>query len=164
MRSFEPTMMQQVDIFIRELFWSAKEGSPINMTDRCERLGMDIVCLLAFGYPLKMQTDSRYRFVIQGLHIGGYQNNAFMQVPLLKKLNMHHLLRLVGFQTRRKYLSMLQLMIKSRLAQDKDAQNDLYSFLADHLSDPSASITTSELWSEALFFMPAGSCLALYVL
>lgn len=49
MRAFEPTMLEQVDIFIEQLLASAHDCSPVNMTERCKWLGMDIVGLLAFG-------------------------------------------------------------------------------------------------------------------
>ncbi|RYP01745.1 hypothetical protein DL764_006096 [Monosporascus ibericus] len=47
-------------------------------------------------------------------------------------------------------------MISSRLSEDKHAKHDLYSFVADHLDDASNETKTNEIWSEALFFFPAG--------
>lgn len=156
MRGFEPTMIEQVDIFIRQLLASSHDSSPVNMTDRCKRLGMDIVGLLAFGFPLNMQTDPTYRFVLDGISLGTYQNNCFLQFPPLKKLGLHHLLPLLGFSQRIKYLRMMQHMISTRLSQDKHAKNDLYSFVVDHLDNTTDGMKTNELWSEALFFFPAG--------
>lgn len=156
MRSFEPTMLEQVNVFINQLLLASQRSVPVNMTDVTKRLGVDVVGHLAFGYALNMQTDPRYRFVLQGLAISTYQSNSFMQFPALKKLGLHNLLLLAGFSKRMKYRQMLQEMITSRLSQDKHARTDLYSFVADHLDDPSNGVTTSELWSEALFFFPAG--------
>ncbi|KAI0010008.1 cytochrome P450 [Xylariaceae sp. FL0662B] len=156
MRAFEPTMTEQVDIFIDQLLASSRDSSTVNMTDRCKRLGMDIVGLLAFGYPLNMQTDPTYRFVLRGLAVGTYQNNSFMQFPLLKKLGLHHLLLIVGFAQRVKYKRMLQLMISTRLREEKHAKHDLYSFVVDDLDNAADGITASKVWSEALFFFPAG--------
>ncbi|KAI1355100.1 cytochrome P450 [Xylaria sp. FL0043] len=156
MRSFEPTMLEQINIFIDQLLLAAQKSSPVNMTDVTKRLGADIVGHLAFGYALNMQTDPTYRFVLRGLAVGSYQNNSFMQFPMLKRLGLHNLLLLAGFSKRMKYKQMLQKMITSRLAQEKHARSDLYSFVADHLDDPANGVTTSELWSEALFFFPAG--------
>lgn len=162
MREFEPTMMEQIDIFIDQLRASSEHRTPVNMTDSCKRLGLDIVALLAFGYPLHLQTDSKYRFLIRGLHVGGYQNHCFMQFPPLKKLRLHHFLLLAGYSQRKKYIRMLQLMISSRLSEDKHAKHDLYSFVVDQLDNTADSITTSQLWSEALFFFPAGECIAYF--
>lgn len=156
MRGFEPTMIEQVDIFIRQLLASSHDSSPVNMTDCCKRLGMDIVGLLAFGFPLNMQTDPTYRFMLDGISLGTYQNNCFLQFPPLKKLGLHHLLPLLGFSQRIKYLRMMQHMISTRLSQDKHAKNDLYSFVVDHLDNTTDGMKTNELWSEALFFFPAG--------
>lgn len=156
MRAFEPTMAEQVDIFIGQLTACSEMEVPTNMTERFKCLGMDIVGLLAFGFPLNMQTDPKYRFVIRGLNVGGYQNHCFMQYPVLKKLGLHKLLVLLGKKERQKYLAMLQLMIESRLAEEPHAKNDLYSSVFDHLGNTADGIPTSQLWSEALFLFPAG--------
>lgn len=85
-RSFEETMVEQVNIFVNQLMASYQESptSPINMTERCERLGLDTATLYAFGYALNTQTSSEHRFFIRGLAIGTWQNNCFMQFPLFK--------------------------------------------------------------------------------
>ncbi|KAI1817166.1 cytochrome P450 [Poronia punctata] len=156
MRSFEPTMVEEIDIFLGQLLQAARGSMPVNMTDLTKRLGADVVGQLAFGYALNMQTDPTNRFVLRGLAVGSYQNNSFMQIPMLKRLGLHNLLMLAGYSQRKKYKKLLQQMILARLSQDKHARNDLYSFVVDHLDDPSTRVTTSELWSEALFFFPAG--------
>lgn len=156
--AFALTMIAQVDIFVDQLSVSSRDGRPVDMTDRCKRLGMVIVGLLAFGYLLHMQTDETNRFMLRGLSIGTWQNNSFMQFPLLKKLGMHHLLLLHGYYQRRMYKRTLQTMIRRRLSEEKHAQNDLYSFVADRLDNASDGMTTTDLWAEALFFIPAGPC------
>ncbi|KAI0016102.1 cytochrome P450 [Xylariomycetidae sp. FL0641] len=157
MREFEPTMQKEVDIFISELrkTVSSNEISYADMSDRCKRLGMDIVGHLAFGYSLQLQTDITNRFMLRGLAVGTYQNNCFMQFPLLKKIGLHNLFLLLGYSQRMKYMRTLEHMIRSRLSEGAHDKNDLYSFVYDHLNIPADGITTSELWSEALFFFPA---------
>jgi cytochrome P450 len=118
MRTFEPTLAEQVDILMGQLTECSEKSVSTNMTDRFKRLGLDIVGLLAFGFPLNMQTDPTYRFVIRGLNVGGYQFHCFMQYPLLKKLRLDQVLVLIGKKQRNEYLRMLQLMIKSRLAEE----------------------------------------------
>ncbi|KAI1308541.1 cytochrome P450 [Xylaria venustula] len=156
MRSFEPTMLEQINIFLDQLSLAAQESAPVNVTDMMKRLGADIVGHLAFGYALNLQTDPTYRFMLRGLAAGSYQNNSYMQFPLLKKLGLHQLLVIAGHSQRKKYRKMLQKIIISRLSQEKHAKSDLYSFVADHLDVPANGLTTSELWSEAIFFFPAG--------
>lgn len=157
MRDFEPTMLEQIDLFLGQIQEASKTHSPMNMTDHFKRLGLDIVGLLAFGYPLNMQTDPTYRMMIKGLSFGGYRAHCFMQCPPLKNLGFQHLVDLAGRAERRQFVNMMQRMIRQRLAEDKHARHDLYSVVADHLDNNAADgITTSQLWSEALFFFPAG--------
>lgn len=160
MRDFEPTMKEQVDIFLGQLLQSAQSSTPVDMSDRCKRLGMDIVGFLSFGFALNMQTEPTYRFIIRGTNTGGYRSHCYMQFPALKELGIHYLLLILGLPQRLKYIKMLQHMISTRLSEEKHARNDLYSFVADHIDNSADGITTSELWSEALFFFPAGQCSA----
>ncbi|RYP42485.1 hypothetical protein DL767_000173 [Monosporascus sp. MG133] len=47
-------------------------------------------------------------------------------------------------------------MIKARLAREKQASHDLYSFMVDAVDAPEGDkVTLNEIWSEAIFFMPA---------
>ena len=62
MRMFEPTLREQTDIFIDEILGSCT--SPINMTERCQRLAMDIAAHLGFGFPLEVQTREENRFLL----------------------------------------------------------------------------------------------------
>ncbi|KAI1259224.1 cytochrome P450 [Xylariaceae sp. FL1019] len=161
MRSFEPTMIEQIEVFLEQIQLASPsvDPQPVNMTDLTKRLGADIVGHLAFGYALDTQTRSDNRFLLRGLAVGTYQNNSFMQFPLLKHMGFHKLVPLVaGYSARARYTKMLQEMIVARLSQEKHAKNDLYSFVVDHLDTGGSNhgVKTSELWSEALFFFPAG--------
>ncbi|KAI0195916.1 cytochrome P450 [Astrocystis sublimbata] len=52
MRNFEPAMESQVTIFLKELLKSAEAKAPADMTKRCQRLGLDVIGLLSFGWGL----------------------------------------------------------------------------------------------------------------
>lgn len=156
-RDFEPTMTSQIDIFIGQIRAASQTATPVDMSERIKRLGMDVVGLLAFGFPLNMQTDPTYRFMNRGLNVGGYRAHCFMQFPFLQKSGIGHLLAFASRGQRTKYGKMMKRMISTRLSEDKHARHDLYSVVADHLDKPGDDITTSQLWSEALFFFPAGS-------
>ncbi|KAK8035119.1 hypothetical protein PG993_010114 [Apiospora rasikravindrae] len=67
MRIFEPTMSQQIDVFLRLLLQGSHSSEPQNMTDRCQRLGFDTVGHLAFGCDLKLQTEEANRVMIRML-------------------------------------------------------------------------------------------------
>lgn len=157
MRDFEPTMTEQIDVFLQQIREASQNSTPVDMINRITRLGMDIVGLVAFGFPLNMQTDPTYHFMNRGLNVGGYRAHCFMQFPLIKKFGFEHLLALASRGQRAKYVQMMQRMIGTRLSEDKHARHDLYSVAADHLDNPADGITTSQLWSEALFFFPASS-------
>ncbi|KAI0415028.1 cytochrome P450 [Xylaria grammica] len=154
-RAFEPTMTEQIEIFIQQLLLSSRDSEPVNMTERCKWLGMDVVGHLAFGYALNLQTDPTNRFMIPGLAVSTYQFNSFMQWPLLKTLGLRHLLGITSTKDRLKYAKVLYHIIGNRLSEPVHAHNDLYSFVADHLENATDGIQTSELWSEAVFFFPA---------
>lgn len=47
-------------------------------------------------------------------------------------------------------------MIKTRMAQDKDAHHDLYSMVADHIDKGPQGFYLDELWPEAMLFIVAG--------
>lgn len=49
MQSFEPVIISQVDVFLRELLRSSQQKENANMSLHCLRLGGDIICYLAFG-------------------------------------------------------------------------------------------------------------------
>ena len=158
MREFEGTMMGEIDVFIGQLREASKTSTPVNMTDRLKRLGMDVVGLLAFGFPLNTQTEPTYRFMIRGLSVGGYRTHCTMQFPFIRRLGFQYLLLMAAWSQRMKYMQMMQRMIRTRLSEEKHARHDLYSVVADHLDNTAADgITTSQLGSEALFFFPAGS-------
>ena len=70
---------------------------------------------------------------------------------------------MAGWPQRKKYVQIMQRMLGTRLSENKHARHDLYSVVADHLDLAGGadvdSITTSQFWSEALFFFLAGWCL-----
>lgn len=45
-------MSATIDVFLPQLLESSRQGYPVNMTERCERLAVDTVGLLACGHPL----------------------------------------------------------------------------------------------------------------
>ncbi|KAJ4408873.1 hypothetical protein N0V82_009603 [Gnomoniopsis sp. IMI 355080] len=159
-RLFEPTMRDQIQIFLQQLLASSQTAPtpvPVNMTERCKRLSLDIIGLLAFGFPLNTQTSEKYRFIIKGITFGNYRANSFMQLPALKNRFLDPVLHALTRKGRKGYLAALEHMISTRLAMDKDDRVDFYSFIAEHIEAGGPdSIRLTELWSEAVFFFPAG--------
>ncbi|RWA04932.1 hypothetical protein EKO27_g10173 [Xylaria grammica] len=157
MHQFEPIMIEQIDVFLKTLYESSLASRPVDMTQSCKRLGLDIVGHLAFGFALNTQTEPKYRFIIDGIAMGNYRANSFMQLPFLKNRVLDVALHLLSRPRRLGYLRALEHMISSRLGREKHEKNDLYSSVADYINaDGPDSIKLSELWSEAVFFFPAG--------
>lgn len=157
---FEPIILEQVDVFIRQLSQACQDTQPINMSPRLRYLTLDIICFLAFGFPLNTQTKSEYRFVSDGIVAGNYFQNMKLQCPLLTQLGMTEVLQLLrNIRGRREpYRRVVKMLIGSRMAEDQAARQDLYSMVADELNTGGPdNIKQSDLWAEAIFIFAAGS-------
>lgn len=119
-------------------------------------LGYDIVGRLAFGYPLRLQTNGENRFVAKANAYGNYRMNVYMQWPLLRHIKIELLFDLIPNSLRARLLSLIERMIKTRLAQPTDAMRDFYYHVADEFLTDTAGVRLGNLWSEAVFFIPAG--------
>ena len=154
MRTFEPEMAEQIEIFLQLLLAFCRSDSVVNMTERCQRLGMDIVGLLSFGYPFKTQTGEDFRFLPPVIEAMSWRISTYMQFPPLTRLEP--VLSLVGFRQVIKFLNSVRAMIKTRMSQDKNAHHDLYSIVADHIGKDQQGLYQGELWPEAILFIIAG--------
>lgn len=148
MRRFEPTMREQIDLFLEELNQASKNSSPVDMTNKCKLLGLDIAGRLAFGYGLDLQTNPANRFLIPGMVGENHLHNMLMQFPLLTPIKK--IVYFINQAPLRRSKVILDRLIASRLAEDKDAKHDLYSVTADYLSP-------TDIFREAIFFLPAGT-------
>lgn len=154
MRTFEPTMGAQIDIFLRLLLASSRNGSPVNMTERCQRLGVDVVGLLAFGYPLTTQTGDDFRFLPPVIDAMSWRISTYMQFSPFARLE--HIFSWLGKGHVIKFGNAVQAMIKTRMAQDKNAHHDLFSVVADYIGKGQEGLYEGELWPEAILFIMAG--------
>lgn len=60
-------------------------------------------------------------------------------------------------EKRAKYRELVEKLIRERLAEDREAQRDLYSIVAGSMDTKGGgNIRDSEFWSESIFFLPAG--------
>ena len=154
LKEFEPTIIEQIDIFISQVHAASVSGQHVNMSELCPRLGIDIIGHLAFGYSLNLQTEDTYRFLPPAFDLGRARINLFMLYPPLTILD-----RLIKYLTRSKrerILAMLRTMIAARTVQDKNAKPDFYSFASGNMDEGSGDFENSELWAEATFFVTAG--------
>lgn len=155
MRVFEPLIIEQVNVFIRQVALS--QGKPIDMRTRCNYLGMDIIGLLSFGFALQSQTQEKYRFLADEMAGGNRRLNVYMQIPTIPKYRLQVPLNLIWYKTREKVFRLIEFMIKSRMTEDQHAKHDFYSFVADSLKNgDSENLRVRDLWMEAILFIVAG--------
>ncbi|KAI1635000.1 cytochrome P450 [Biscogniauxia mediterranea] len=155
MRSFEPTMIEQVDLFIQNI--ARSKSQPIDVKNRCSYLSFDIAGLLSFGYALRLQTDEKNRFLVENLAQSNRRMNVFMQIPIIPRYRLQTYINLLFRRKIERTAGLIETMIRSRMAQDTHAKRDLYSFVADtmHTND-GKDFRLGDLWYEAVFFIIAG--------
>lgn len=151
MRSFEAELSQEVDIFLTLLLDSSCKSEVVNMTPRCERLGVDIVGRLAFGFELKSQRESTHRHVAEGIKARSAISSIYMSWPSLRMLNpVITFLSPAHHKTDKDNLyKSLRTMIGTRMALPRDAKHDFYAQVADEMPP-------DELWAEAILVVGAG--------
>jgi cytochrome P450 len=159
-KEFEPTMKTHIHTFVKMLAQSqSARGSPlpVNMTDRCKRLGVDIVGELALGHQLNTQRDPSDRTLSKGIESGNWHNNILLQWPILKKLYLSIFLDLAIFRAIRPYLQLLRAMIRSRLKEGQRTNRDLYSIIAEAYGTGVGGNTIPiDIWAEMVVLFPAG--------
>jgi cytochrome P450 len=155
MRAFEPKMAEQVDIFIRQV--ALAQGRPIDMKNRCNYLGMDVVGLLSFGFDLRSQTEEKYRFLADKMARGNRRLNTYMQIPMIARYRIQDYFNLIWSKSREKVFGLLELMVKKRMTEEQHAKHDFYSFVADALKvEGNENLRVHDLWMEAILFIVAG--------
>ncbi|KFA45400.1 hypothetical protein S40293_09889 [Stachybotrys chartarum IBT 40293] len=156
MRLFEPTMTSQIDIFLQNI--RSSEDQPVNIATSLKLLTVDIVSLLGFGYPLNTQTETKDRWMADGLVEGNMIINSFINFPALRYSRVDVIMEMLGGEGNAQYEELLSRMVNTRLAQKKDAQPDLFASIHGN-GDLEGDITVpqSEIWQEAVFFIPAGA-------
>lgn len=152
MRIFEPTISQQIGVFLRLLRQSSQSSEPQNMTERCQRLGFDTVGHLAFGCNLKLQTEETNRVMIRLLAAAKMRVNAFMQLPALQSLDF--ILTSLTSKDGKEFRHIITETVNTRITEGDRRQHDLYAVMAEHTKP--GGIYDGILWSEDIFFMTAG--------
>lgn len=150
MRFFEQDLNEEVDIFVTLLLESSQKHEVINMTPRCERLGVDIVGRLAFGFEPKSQREPTHRHVAEGIKARSAISSVYMSWPSLRILNPLFTWLSTRRETDKENLyKSLRTMIGSRMALPKEAKHDFYAQV-------SGVMPPDELWAEAILIVGAG--------
>jgi cytochrome P450 len=155
-RSFEPTLMEQVDVYLKLLLQTSRESQPINVTERAKWLALDVVGKLSFGYQLEAQTREDNRFVSSALAFGIYRGNLWHYFYFTSKVYFYRLFDWIFFDSRERYFGLLEKMITSRVEQGADGHRDFYSFISEMNQETGNDIRKGELWGEANLLLIAG--------
>lgn len=97
------------------------------MAARFEYLSCDIVTLLGFGHPLKMQTDESYRFMCKGMAVANYYINTCLQFFRLHQLKLARAFHIFSNTWRARYKSLVEKMIRIRMSEEKDVRYNLFA-------------------------------------
>ena len=155
MRVFEPEMLKQIDSFLRLLLRNSREGQVLNMTPPCERLAVDIIGQLAFGYPLNTLNDPTHRVIVEGLNTRGKRSSLYFFWPDLKIAEgLFNLIE--GKNTLDGLHKSVRTMIHARMAEPKDAKHDFYALASGQIAPGEPGLISKDLWAEAVFFIAAG--------
>lgn len=135
MRFFEQEMSKEVEIFLGLVLEPSQRDEVINMSPRCEWLGVDIVGRLAVGFELKSQRKPTHRYVGEGIKARSAIASTYMAWPsrrvldpIITRLAPRHR------ETDKKSLyRSLHMMICSRMALPKETRRDLYAQVAGEM-------------------------------
>ncbi|RYP56982.1 hypothetical protein DL769_009780 [Monosporascus sp. CRB-8-3] len=155
-RQFDPTLLQQIDTFLKNVLKQSKASSPKNMTPACRHLGLDVIGQLGFGYDLALQAKDEHRFLKDAIVFSNFRINLSMQFPPLIWFRPDYLVTLLPNSIRTRLLAVVKKMIVARLAQPVGAKHDLLSFISPKLKTDLKEVQEGELWPEAVFFFGAG--------
>ncbi|KAL1881186.1 hypothetical protein Daus18300_001037 [Diaporthe australafricana] len=155
MRTFEPVMNSQVDIFLSELLKSTQKGEVVDVSPRCSRLAADVICHLGFGYPLSTQTEETNRPLLDSFAQISGRIALYMNWPATSKL-LDPLIAWLAHKASEDFRKSIQNMVEARMTLDKDAKHDLYKMALSDKKGSDEGLLESELWAEAVFFITAG--------
>ncbi|KAK5625321.1 hypothetical protein RRF57_001037 [Xylaria bambusicola] len=125
MRVFERAMIRQIDLFVTILLESSQSSQPVNITE--------VVTYLAC-FPLKLQTDPKYCFMVTGMFCVNHLANTRMQWHRLHQFGVFLFFNYFINDIRERYKRLLETMIRARLPEDKNIREDLFSVMADAMN------------------------------
>ncbi|KAL9619806.1 MAG: hypothetical protein Q9160_005642 [Pyrenula sp. 1 TL-2023] len=164
-REFEPTIIDNVNIFIDEISKAPKLSSPasdwsvpLDMSLLCRYLSIDIMGSLGFGQSFSLLSSDKNRFIIQVMDAAGLLTGIYAQYPRIKYCGFGDLMDVLGGKMRARFGKLARDLTETRLSEGKKSKKDLFSFIID-AQDPENGQTFSldELWAESRLMIVAGS-------
>ncbi|KAH8773835.1 cytochrome P450 [Diaporthe sp. PMI_573] len=144
-------MNEEIDVFLKQLLNA--EGRVVNMSPASERLATDIAGQLAFGQPLYTQTEEKNRIFPRAMVSMNAVGSLFMAWPSISII--WPILGRLNRKNGAAFNQAIRGIIQSRMALAKDAKHEFYSIAAGDVNTEEG-LRRSELWAEAVFFLPAG--------
>ncbi|KAK7697360.1 hypothetical protein SLS64_013603 [Diaporthe eres] len=151
-------MAQEVDVFLGQLLRSSQNQETVDMTPFCERLGVDIIGQLAFGFQLNSQRDPTHRPVSAGMRARSRLGSLYMAWPALRYMDpiITRLSPVKYKNDMRSLYKSLRTMIGARMALPKDAKPDFYAHVSGDIAPGDPGLDTKDLWAEAILIVAAG--------
>ncbi|KAI0016812.1 cytochrome P450 [Xylariomycetidae sp. FL0641] len=165
MRAFEPTLQSQIDIFLRQLLLSSSSSPAVavDISERSQRLTLDVMGHLAFGYALGTQTTAAHRALGRGVRASSAHQNVLLQWPRLRSRLLAFPLHCLTYLRQRRAFRLVEHMIRVRMAAAAAAAaeggkgHDFFAQVVGNYSGDISDFRLSDIWSESLFLIPAGS-------
>lgn len=154
MRVFEPEMTRQIDSFLRQILVSSRHSDVVDMSPRCERLGVDVIGQLAFGYQLDTQAKPTYRGIVAGMKNLSNRSTLYYTWSPLRAFDVVFNLY-GGKRILDGFFRPVQKMIQTRMGLPKDAKHDFYSLVSGEGGE--SGLISKDLWAEAVFLIAAGT-------
>ena len=143
MRAFEPSMMDCIDIYLRQILEAAKDDQPVNMTEKSRHLGLDIVGQLAFGYDLACQTQPDNHFIMKAMYFGNFRGNVYHHIPALAKLYVNRIFDYIFYEARKKYWRLLKEWSR-HVCRCTRTPGPTFILLSQTLSRPTLTVSAAE--------------------
>jgi len=164
MRVFETQMSNEIDKFLLRLWTASRDKEAVNMSVVCERLAVDVVGRLGFGYSLDTQADPSHRAVIEGIKHRTRRGTMWYKWNGLRLLDrVFDWMDRKSVRERADYLDILRTMIGRRMAVPPEQAAEMHDFWASITKTKEAQGEAAEagmvgknVWFEALFFIFAG--------
>lgn len=158
MRAFEPEMAQEVDVFLSQLLRSSQSEEIVDMTPSCERLGVDIIGQLAFGFDLNSQRNPTHRPISAGMRARSRLGSLYLAWPALRYMDpiITHLSSAKYKNDMQSLYKSLRTMIGARMALPRDAKPDFYARVSGDIAPGDPGLATKDLWAEAILIVAAG--------
>ncbi|KAF2449394.1 cytochrome P450 [Karstenula rhodostoma CBS 690.94] len=152
-RHFEPVVQEQIEIYLQKIRLSSQTDRPVDMSEHCKMLTLDVSGELSFGRSFDLQTSTTYHWLPKALSTSNLRLNVYIQFPAIKYSGWEKLLLPVLLPKVRRFHKMVADMIQTRLAKDKNAKPDLFASISDYKDPETGGDTVASLLAGLFFYL-----------